>query len=179
MAKTNDLVIRNGSLEDIDGVYRIVKTSTLDDNSRYFYLMMLSYFSHDSAVVIDPALSDSGRSDIIGFIVGLSSTSQKEAQQGHPAGDEIPRLGPEDYFCWQVGVDNEYRGLGIAKRLLDYVTKPYENLQATVTPSNNASMSLFQSYAKRHKKKFAKRVLFEKEHFGKMDHEEEFLIDIK
>lgn len=181
--KSRQLVFRHGVLDDIDGVYRIVKNSSLDDNSRYFYLMMLSYFSTDSAVVIDPELGDKPRPDIVGFIVGLSSASQIDAQKQEgekkSLSNEMPVLGPDDYFCWQVGVDDEYQGMGIAKRLLDFVTRPYENLQATVTPSNIASMSLFESYARRHDKEINKRVLFDKECFGNQDHEEELLIDIK
>lgn len=180
--KKDNLVFRNGKLDDIDGVYRLVKNSTLDDNSRYFYLMMLSYFSKDSAVVLDPDLENSNRPDIVGFIVGLSSASQIDADneggQKQALSKEMPILGPDDYFCWQVGVDDEYQGMGIARRLLDFVTRPYENLQATVTPSNVASMSLFESYARRHDKDIEKRVLFDRKHFGALDHEEELLIDI-
>lgn len=184
LKKNSDLIVRHGTLDDIDGVYRIVKNSTLDDNSRYFYLMMLSYFSKDSAVVIDPKLEESNRSEVVGFIVGLSSASQNDAQnegdtEKSALSKEMPTLGPDDYFCWQVGVDDEYQGMGLAKKLLDFVTRPYENLQATVTPSNVASMSLFESYARRHDKDIEKRVLFKKDHFGPLDHEEELLIDIK
>lgn len=181
LTNKDNLIFRHGTLDDIDGVYRIVKTTSLDDNSRYFYLMMLSYFAQDSAVVIDPDLKNADRPDIVGFIVGLSRASKDDTDQGRnlAMNDELPTLGPDDYFCWQVGVDDDYRGRGIARRLLDFVTIPYENVQATVTPSNNASMSLFESYARRHNKEIDKRVLFEKKYFGKLDHEEELLIDIK
>ena len=64
-----------------------------------------------------------------------------------------PPARPEVLFVWQVGVDPEVRGKGLARRLLLRLvqdTRPdgVRFIEATVTPSNEASQGLFRSIAR-------------------------------
>lgn len=58
-------------------------------------------------------------------------------------------------FIWQVAVDEAYRGLGLAGRMLDdlihdtSVAPPVHTLQTTITDDNVASQNTFRSLARR------------------------------
>lgn len=75
---------------------------------------------------------------------------------GRPAGFVITHRVPERpavLFVWQIAVLPDFRGMGIAKRLLDGVLGREANtgvhtVEATVTPSNKASAAFFASFAK-------------------------------
>lgn len=75
---------------------------------------------------------------------------------GQPAGfvtaHRLPSR-PDTLFVWQVAVLKEFRGLGIARAMLDaLVTQPaaagVRTVEATVTPTNAASEKLFNAFAK-------------------------------
>jgi L-2,4-diaminobutyric acid acetyltransferase len=93
--------------------------------------------------------------------------------QGQPAGfvmaHRIPTR-PDALFIWQVAVLAQYRGLGIARRLIDVLADRDENagvrvLEATVTPSNSASGALFAAFAKDRQAQLAIRPGFAAEDF--------------
>lgn len=58
-------------------------------------------------------------------------------------------------FIWQVAVDEAYRGLGLAGRMLDDLihdetsAPPVRTLQTTITDDNVASQQTFRSLARR------------------------------
>ena len=152
-----DLEFKMGRLTDAREAWELVQGSTLDDNSLYFYLVMFSYFKKYAAVIRDR----DNNNELVGFICGFA---------------------PEEdtYFCWQVGVNPQYRGQKIASRVLDYVTKDrFSNVQATVTPSNIPSTKLFEGYSKKRDMDVKKKEFFPKELFKGLEHEEEILFDIK
>lgn len=160
--------IRPGKLEDLSQVYQLVVNSTLDTNSEYFYMMMLSFFSETSCVVRDREHPERG---VVAFMLGLS---------GSGTGGDLthPRLGVDDYFCWQVAVHPDYRGTRLSSIMLDHMGKNYKRILATVTPENKSSMALFERYAKRHELSLKSDVLFKKEHFTEKNHSEEILLII-
>lgn len=100
---------------------------TLDANSPYAYLMACDRFAKSSVV----AEAD-GR--LVGFVCGIRSHEK-----------------PDTLFVWQVGVDPSLRGAGLARRMLaDLASRDGGPrwIEATVTPSNEASRALFRSFAK-------------------------------
>lgn len=126
----------------------------VDENSPYSYLMLCEYFADTCAVA---TLDD----DLVGFVTGFRPPRELTT-----------------YFVWQVAVDPEARGFGIASQLLYEVTGrpwpvPVAHLEATVTPDNVASSRLFRGFAERHGVACEEDILFTRDHFGGADHEPE------
>ncbi len=102
--------------------------SVLDLNSAYSYLMLCKYFP-DTCVVAEH------KDQIIGFVTAFRLPKQ-----------------PDTIFVWQVGVSADQRGNGIGKALLKeligrQMRKGVDYLEATVSPSNLPSQSLFRALA--------------------------------
>ncbi|MCA9607327.1 MAG: diaminobutyrate acetyltransferase [Myxococcales bacterium] len=76
-------------------------------------------------------------------------------RDGSPVGFVLahrPPTHPDTVFVWQVGVLPAGRGLGVAGGLLDALagrSRGVRFLEATVTPTNEASRRLFESFARR------------------------------
>ncbi|MFD9163913.1 GNAT family N-acetyltransferase, partial [Streptomyces sp. NPDC059558] len=105
---------------------------------------------------------------------------------GRPVGFVTGYLRPDTpatLLIWQVAVDSDARGLGIAGHLLDHLTarvaaeRPLDALETTISPGNTASERLFASFAERHGAQLAREVLFAQEHFpgGAGHHDAEVL----
>lgn len=101
----------------------------VDLNSPYAYMMQCRNFAGTCAVA-----------EVFGTPAGFV-TAHRVAQRS------------DTLFVWQVAVLPEFRGLGIAKRMLDaLMDQPacigVRKLEATVTASNTASEKLFRAFAK-------------------------------
>lgn len=124
--------IRKPHEGDGAGIWSIVRNSgKLDLNSAYAYLMMGKYFYNTCAV------AEIGQ-QLVGFVTGFR----------HPEK-------PETWFVWQIAVEAEARGKGLARKLLEHVLNRPENadiryIEATVSPSNQPSRSLFFGIARDH-----------------------------
>lgn len=150
-----EINIKRASKKDAIEAWELVKETSLDTNSAYFYLVMFSFFQECSAV----ARNEKG--EFLGFICGFSPE-------------------PDVYFCWQVGVSEKARKKGLAKKLLNFVTKDkFSKVHASVTPSNTASKALFQSYAEAKDLDVSEELLYGKELFGKSKHAEEVLLKLQ
>ena len=120
---------RRPSPTDGASLWSLARTVGLDENSPYAYVMWGDYFSGSSVL----AESDDGR--LAGFVLGFRP--------------------PEDattLFVWQVGVAEHARGCGLAAAMIDGLvadTCP-RFVEATVTPTNEASISLFRGLGRRH-----------------------------
>lgn len=87
---------------------------------------------------------------------------------------------------WQVAVDAEHQGLGLAARMLDSLIEgapdeaPIRMLETTITDDNAASQRLFHKFAERWSADdVTVRPLFERSHFpGRDDHDAEPLYEI-
>ncbi|HLR55068.1 MAG TPA: diaminobutyrate acetyltransferase [Pseudogracilibacillus sp.] len=143
---------------DSDGkeMYRIVEESkVLDVNSSYSYLLWSKFFSKTSII----ATCDD---KVIGFVSGFLQPDS-----------------PDTLFVWQVAVDSDFRGYGLAttliQQLIDQVDekKDVQYLEATVTPSNIPSSKLFQGLAKKNDTDCSIFECFKEEHFPDPDHEAE------
>ncbi|WP_455360993.1 diaminobutyrate acetyltransferase [Streptomyces sp. SYSU K21746] len=149
-------------VEDGAAMWRIARDSvTLDLNSSYSYLLWCRDFAATSAV----ARREDGRP--VGFITGY-----------------VRPESPQTLVVWQVAVDREHRGRGLAGTLLeDLATKVagthgVDRIETTITPDNAASERLFTSYAERRGASVSREVLFEGELFPDGEHESEVLYRI-
>jgi L-2,4-diaminobutyric acid acetyltransferase len=125
------LTLTKPGVDDGAAMWELVNNSSLDLNSPYKYLMMCKFFA-DTCVTakVDDRLA--------GFVTAF-----------------IPPEADDTVFVWQVGVDSSFRGQGIASRMLSElmsrdVCRNVRYLEATVTPTNDASDSLFKGFARRH-----------------------------
>ncbi|MFZ2634044.1 MAG: diaminobutyrate acetyltransferase [Desulfosalsimonadaceae bacterium] len=143
----NSIVFRNPKIQDGQYLWELAKASkTLDVNSPYHYLIMCRHFGKT-------CLTAEKQGRVIGFVTAY-----------------IPPDSVDTVFVWQVAVDEKERGQGLGLHLLINIFKnakafSVRNLDATITPSNQASLCLFKAAA---------RVLdapfeFEKEFFRAAD----------
>lgn len=105
------------------------KANGLDENSPYAYLLWSEYFGDTTVVATDDDDTP------VGFVTAFARPDQ-----------------PGTVFVWQIGVDGSHRRRGIAGSLLDELVERCSatQLEATVTPSNTASETLFGRFGARH-----------------------------
>lgn len=116
------------SPRDGAAMWSLVEQVGLDLNSPYAYVMWAEYFAVTSVVV--------HRDDeLVGFVAGF-----------------CPPQDPDTLFVWQIGVAPSARRLGLGSRMLDHLVRRCapRHVEATVTPDNDASASLFRSMGSRH-----------------------------
>ncbi|SDK47977.1 L-2,4-diaminobutyric acid acetyltransferase [Actinopolyspora mzabensis] len=134
-------------------LYRITRDSgVLDVNSPYAYLLWCRDFATTSLV----ARSHDG---VVGFAIGYVRP------------DAVNTL-----VVWQIGVDAELRGRGVASRLLERLLDTAARngiryLETTITADNAASINLFSALARDHGAPLEVSPLFPAElfpdsHFG-------------
>ncbi len=122
--------IRTPSVEDGAAIWELVRgAGSLDLNSPYAYLLFADYF-RDSCVVA----CDGDR--LAGAIIGLT-----------PPGRD------DTVFVWQIGVDSNYRGRQVGRRMLAWLVQHARQtgatyLEATVTPTNEPSLRMFRGFAR-------------------------------
>ncbi|MUV37793.1 Diaminobutyrate acetyltransferase [Lentibacillus sp. JNUCC-1] len=148
---------REPTLDDGAGVWTLIKeTGVLDLNSSYSYLMWCSVFS-DTSVVVE------ADGQIVGFISGF-----------------IKPASPDKLFIWQVAVDGEQRGKGLASKMLHHILERdiCENVryvEATVSPSNTPSRKLFNGLARSLDTNIEVSDCFTAEDFPEEGHEDELM----
>ncbi len=157
----DDFVFRSPETKDGKYLWEIASASgTLDVNSTYHYLIMCRHFSHTSIIAED-------KNQIVGFVTGY-----------------VPPKQTDTLFVWQVAVDKEYRGLGIGSKLLlclyDKVkADKIRNINTTITASNDASIKLFTTVARKLVAPVTfKETFFSAVDFGKNAHAPEQLFHI-
>ncbi|RXJ00385.1 diaminobutyrate acetyltransferase [Anaerobacillus alkaliphilus] len=159
--QTMEQTIRIEKPKVTDGalMWNLVKQSTLDNNSPYKYIMMCDYFKETCVVVKQDE-------KLLGFITAFIPPEQQDV-----------------IFVWQVGVDPSQRGKGIASKMLaELIRRPacknVRYLEATVTPSNQASQSLFRGLARKKHTECAVKTCYSAKLFPTNDHEEELLFRV-
>ncbi|GEN44607.1 diaminobutyrate acetyltransferase [Alkalibacillus haloalkaliphilus] len=147
------------TVEDGSEMWELVNNSSLDQNSAYKYIMMCEHFAETCVVAKED-------NKVVGFVTAF-----------------IPPERQDVVFVWQIGVDASQRGKGLASRILNELIqrescRDVRFLQATVTPSNKASQSLFKGFARNLGTKCEVSECFPEELFPSDEHEEElsFLI---
>lgn len=154
-----EIVYRKPVKKDAKKIYNLTKsTNVLDVNSEYLYLLQSTHFSDTCNVAVANEL-------IVGFVSGYV----------HPKYDDV-------YFLWQVGVDENQKGKGIAIQLIQDILKREElshlnYLYTTISPSNKASQRLFEKLANKLNCEIKSETYFTVEDFNDA-HEEEVLYKI-
>ncbi|MBW8740913.1 MAG: diaminobutyrate acetyltransferase [Streptomyces turgidiscabies] len=143
-AVRTDLQIDRPVVADGAALWRIARDSkVLDLNSSYSYLLWCRDFAATSAVARDPGGSP------VGFVTGYVRPDR-----------------PRTLVVWQVAVDADHQGRGLAASLLDALARRVgaeqglTTLETTITPGNTASERLFTSFAQRYGAPVEREVLF-------------------
>jgi L-2,4-diaminobutyric acid acetyltransferase len=118
-------------------LWQLARANGLDENSPYAYLLWSEYFRDTTVVATLPTEgpAEGGDEVPVGFVTAFRRPDE-----------------PDTVFVWQVGVDAGHRRRGIAGLLLDALVERCgaTHLEATVTPSNAASETLFRRFGARH-----------------------------
>lgn len=159
---SSDLSFRKPVLTDGYAIYQLIKSSPpLDLNSSYLYFLQASHFA-DTCIVAEQD------GQITGFLSAYIQPNK-----------------PQALFVWQVVVAESHRGLGMAKTMLNELLKNQPNdsaiteLTCTISPSNKASQSLFNSFAKTHGLSLQTEPFINEADFGEGNHEAEDLYILK
>lgn len=148
-------VLRRPTLEDGGAMWRVARDSqTLDLNSSYAYLLWARDFAATSVVA-----------ERDGAVVGFVS--------GYVRPDATGTL-----MVWQVAVDADQRGHGLAGRMLDHLAEHVPDvtmLETTITDDNEASRALFARFARTRDAQHEEIDLFVKAHFPDEGHDPEVL----
>ena len=152
------IVYREPAVGDVHKIWELVKNSqSLDKNSKYLYVLLCHQFSKTCRV------AEHG-SKVVGFLSGFISPKNSDT-----------------LFVWQAAVDDAFRNKGIAKELvfqtLCNTDSDVKFVEATVTPSNNASLKFLQNFANQVGAKIDKSSLFSPDILGE-GHEPEDLVRI-
>ncbi|BFT69446.1 diaminobutyrate acetyltransferase [Paenibacillus sp. P36] len=158
--KANNVLIRSVSPQDGQYLWQAaVDSGNLDINSAYCYIMLCKYFSETCRVAeID--------GKVVGFVTAFIQPSN-----------------PENLFVWQIAVNAEHRGKGIAESLLrDLISvkmcAKIRYIETTISPSNAASIRLFAKFAQDLHASIVKNDGFPSPLFPDSKHEDEQLIVI-
>lgn len=157
---TEKLTFQTATKEDGAKMWELVSdTGVLDVNSPYSYLMMAKFFNKSSIVAKE-------NDRMAGFVTAFH-----------------PPESPHTIFVWQIGVSKEYQGQGIGSKLLHALLKSpsCENttyLEATISPSNVASQSLFKKLARSLNTQCHVETCFRESQFPGDGHEKEDLYRI-
>lgn len=139
-------------------IYELVKsTKVLDVNSEYLYLLQTTHFSDICSVA-------TYEDKVVGFVSGYMIPNE-----------------PNTLFIWQVAVDSDFRGNDLARRLIMHIIQREQlnvnYLHTTVSPSNSASIRVFEKVANHYETQMSSMKFFEAGDFINQ-HEEEVLYKI-
>lgn len=161
VAKSGELVLRVPETRDGRSFHELAKASgTLDVNSVYHYLILCRHFGQT-------CVAAERQGNLAGFVTAY-----------------IPPTQPDTVFVWQVAVDETMRGQGLGRAMLVSLHRRLRQvnvkyLDATITPSNEASVRLFTAVAKYLNAPFEfGKTVFSSADFGKTRHEPELLFHI-
>lgn len=153
------LTLRKPNPEDGPAVHALIgRCQPLDTNSMYCNLLQCSHF-RNTAVLAEE------QGQVVGFVSGYLLPEQ-----------------PDTLFVWQVAVDSQARGLGLASRMLQELLQRHSSqvrhLHTSITPGNEASWKTFRRLADTLQAPLNERVMFDREqHFGGQ-HDTEMLVHI-
>lgn len=160
LATAKEVVLRRPEVSDGAKICALAKeTPPLDKNSAYSYLLLCRHFADTCSVAEEDG-------EIVGFLTGYLPPD---------------RVGV--FFVWQLAVDPRRRGCGLGKLLIrEVLSRPALTgcrfLETTITPSNEASRSLFLSLARDLEARCRVTSFFSEEDFGEEKHEAEDLFRI-
>ena len=155
------LFIRHARPEDGQKIWRLIRDiGILDLNSVYCYLLLCRHFRNTCLVA-------EASGEITGFITAYKVPDNETT-----------------LFIWQIGVAESARNQGLARKLImdllqsDYC-KDINQIQATVSPTNTASLALFRSLAHDLNTAFNQKDYFDSALFpADQHHEKEMLLTV-
>jgi diaminobutyrate acetyltransferase len=151
------LVLRRPTLADGAAMWTMARDSrVLDLNASYAYVLWCRDFAATSVI----ATRDGAPA---GFVTGYLRPDA-----------------PDTLMVWQVAVDAEHRGRGIAARMLHALVDRLpgvRTLETTITPDNEASISLFTAFARDRGADLSREPVFDSALFPD-GHESELLFRI-
>ncbi|SIS12675.1 diaminobutyrate acetyltransferase [Williamsia sterculiae] len=136
------VAVRSPEVSDGVRLWEIARdTDVLDLNSSYAYVLWCEDYA-DTTVV---ATIDN---HVVGFVTGYQRPQS-----------------PDTVMVWQVAVDDSFRGLGIARTMLQGLMDKAEargltTMTTTISPDNEASQALFASFAESRDMTITRRDLF-------------------
>jgi L-2,4-diaminobutyric acid acetyltransferase len=151
--------LRVPTTEDGADLWRLASSCGLDLNSPYLYLLWCRDFADTSVIAeVDGAT--------VGFVTGYRRPADSDS-----------------LFVWQVAVGDACRRQGVAIAMLDYLrarlAPSLRFVEATVTPSNEASAGLFRSLAASSGAEFASEAVFGRSVFpSECPHDDELLLRV-
>lgn len=122
-----EIVFRTPRAADAPAVWQLIgDVGTLERNTGYAYALLCTHFA-ETCVVVEHG------ERLVGVVCAY-----------RPPGRD------DTLFVWQVGVHPSMRGRGLGRRLLEAAVKRtgVRSLEATVSPSNEASRRLFAGFAR-------------------------------
>ena len=140
-------------------IFKLIKdTNALDLNSEYLYLLQSTHFTSTCSIGL---LEE----EVVGFVSGYRQPQK-----------------PNALFIWQVAIDKSLKGQGLANKLMFNILERKENIDltyihTTVSPSNKASIRVFEKLAEKLDTKIESKDFLKKEDFINQ-HEEEVLYEI-
>lgn len=159
------VLLRAPTADDAARLHRLVaECPPLDPNSLYCNLLHCTHFSGTSVAAVRHSGTEG--ETLAGFISAY-----------------IPPNQPDTLFVWQVAVAEDARGEGLAQRMIDAILErpactDVRYIDTTITPGNQASWGLFESWARRHDAPTSSRVHFERERHFAGRHDDEHLMRI-
>ena len=149
--------LRQPIKEDGLKVWNLVRESPpLDLNSIYNYYLLCSHFAATSVV------GEDGSGRIVSF---LSAYLRPDAS--------------DTLFVWQVVVDKQARGKGVARRMIDtLLARPFLSQISYIESTNDASKGLFYKTAKGLGAPVSETEFLSREAFGRGEHEAEVLLRV-
>lgn len=155
--QTNDQIkLRAVTKEDGGDLFRLAEAAgELDVNSSYAYLLWSRDFGATSVLAILDGKP-------VGFVTGYMRPED-----------------PKTLFVWQVGVDANARGRGVASKMLEWLADETDasRLETTITADNDASIALFERFAASRSASIDTSPLFEVKDFPD-GHSTEYLYEI-
>lgn len=153
-----DLSLRQPVRKDAAALYELIAACPpLDLNSRYAYMLLCEHFAETCVIA-----------EADGIVIGTVTAY-------------VPPGREDTLFVWQVAVDPNMRGQHLGRRMLEHLlqrcvaSRRISWIEATISPSNQASRKLFTELAARHGACCTTSALFSADEFGESGHEEECL----
>jgi L-2,4-diaminobutyric acid acetyltransferase len=135
----------------------INRSKPLDLNSSYLYFIQSHYFSKTCAIA-------TYAKEVVGFVSGF-----------------ISPLNHNTLFIWQVAIDQDFRGRGLALKLIQFILQQnnaIEFIETTVTQSNESSLRLFNKLSETLNTQIKREIFLDQQQHFLNQHDSEYLFRI-